>query len=115
LSWITSKGGTIENSWEVWWREETAVYRRLQHSSKLLIASKAAVYVVLARGLADRDLGHATQLKHFAVVVAALAGLAAVQLLADRAAYSLRVTCAFSGKQRQTDAIRLGRTRRTAC
>jgi len=89
LSWISSKGGTIENSWEVWWREETAVYRRLQVSSKLLISTKAAVYVVLARGLADRDLAHATQVKHFVVVIAALAALAAVQVLADRAAYSL--------------------------
>jgi len=51
--WISpyTHGGTSSDSWEVWYKEETAVYHRLSVSSKLLVSLKSILYLALARGL----------------------------------------------------------------
>ncbi|KAH8049255.1 1,3-beta-D-glucan synthase [Aureococcus anophagefferens] len=53
--WISygTRGGTAADSWDVWYKEETAPVRRLSGRSKALLASKALLYVALAKGLAD--------------------------------------------------------------
>jgi len=98
--WISpyTHGGTSADSWEVWYKEETAVYRRLSWKSKLLLGSKALLYAALARGIAWKsgadDSAKTRRLEmadlfSFASAVAALAALLLASYCVDAVAYRL--------------------------
>ncbi|KAJ8612338.1 hypothetical protein CTAYLR_008360 [Chrysophaeum taylorii] len=100
LRWISpyTHGGTSADSWEVWYKEETSVFRRLSVQSKLFVGSKAILYVSLARGLAWKSGKEDTErvrrveldnLLQFATLAAALAALLLVSVCVDAIAYRL--------------------------
>lgn len=100
LRWISpyTHGGTSADSWEVWYKEETTVYRRLSWQSKLLLGSKALLYVALARGIAWKsgvdDSEHVRRIERanlisFCSVAAALGALLLASYIVDAVAYHL--------------------------
>lgn len=100
LRWISpyTHGGTSADSWEVWYKEETSVYRRLSWQSKLFLGSKAILYVALARGIAwksgVRDSEHVrhvetADLVSFGSVASALCALLLMSYCVDAVAYRL--------------------------
>jgi len=94
--WISygTRGGTAADSWDVWYKEETAPVRRLSGRSKALLASKALLYVALAKGLADFT-GHAAykRLMSFTYCAGAVVILAVLGWVADLLAPSLHYAC----------------------
>ncbi|KAH8072100.1 1,3-beta-D-glucan synthase [Aureococcus anophagefferens] len=94
ISYGTRGGGTAADSWDVWYKEETAPVRRLSGRSKALLASKALLYVALAKGLADFT-GRAAykRLMSFTYCAGAVVILAVLGWVADLLAPSLHYAC----------------------
>ena len=62
IRWMMESGGTAEQSWEVWWKEENSFFKGLSVSWKLmLIAQKCCLWLFIGTGLAGgrlfRDVG----------------------------------------------------------
>jgi callose synthase len=54
-TWMTETGGSADQSWIVWWQEETAFVRRLSLSWKaILLVMKSLMWVVLSCGIFGR-------------------------------------------------------------
>mmetsp|Transcript_33873 Transcript_33873/g.103973 ORF Transcript_33873/g.103973 Transcript_33873/m.103973 type:complete len:586 (-) Transcript_33873:79-1836(-) len=90
--WISfgTTGGTASDSWDVWYKEETAPLRRLSHRSKCVVSLKAVLYVVLAKGLFDfSGKAAARRLVGFAYAALALGALQLCVYLVDRIAHRL--------------------------
>lgn len=52
LRWMQETGGSAEQSWEIWWREENGFFAGLSPSWKvLLLVQKTAVWLFLGAGL----------------------------------------------------------------
>ena len=94
--WIapSTSGGSAADSWDVWYKEESAPTKRLSPRSKLLLSLKALLYVGLAKGLADFT-GHAAykRLMSFAHCALALVLLALAGYVADAIAFRLHYAC----------------------
>lgn len=51
-NWMWGQGGTFEQSWEVWWKEENAFYKGLSTTWKILLfIQKVVVWFVIANGI----------------------------------------------------------------
>jgi callose synthase len=57
IRWMMESGGTAEQSWEVWWKEENSVFKNLSISWKImLIIQKSCLWIFLGVGLAGMRL-----------------------------------------------------------
>jgi len=53
MSWMAEIGGSSEQSWDAWWREENNFYHKLSSTWKIfLIVQKCLLWVFISRGLA---------------------------------------------------------------
>ena len=62
IRWMMESGGTSEQSWEAWWKEENSFFKDLSFSWKImLIVQKCCLWLVMAIGVAGfrlfRDSG----------------------------------------------------------
>eukprot|EP00981_Chlorochromonas_danica_P015402 scaffold12037_cov159-Ochromonas_danica.AAC.3 len=61
LRWMAERGGSAEQSWDVWWREENSFYQKLSLSWKItLVVQKCVLWTFIAFGLAGRRLYHSS-------------------------------------------------------
>jgi callose synthase len=68
LCWMAEHGGSSEQSWDVWWREENSFYPKLSSSWKIaLIIQKCVLWMFIAAGLAGNRLYHSSK-ERFLVV-----------------------------------------------
>jgi callose synthase len=59
INWMTETGGTGEQSWECWWREENSFYSGLSLSWKVfLFVQKSCIWLFISYGLAGARLRH---------------------------------------------------------
>ena len=57
MRWMMEKGGTAEQSWEIWWREETAFIHRLSWSWKLVMfLTRSCVWTFVTVGMAGEGI-----------------------------------------------------------
>lgn len=68
--WMMGKGASAELSWEMWWKEEVAFYKRLSVTWKIfLFLQKVVVWFVIANGLFGGFLYQWAEEKHFSYVL----------------------------------------------
>jgi callose synthase len=57
IRWMMESGGTAEQSWEVWWKEENSFFKGLSLSWKsLLVVQKCCLWLFIGAGLAGSRL-----------------------------------------------------------
>ena len=57
MRWMMESGGTAEQSWEVWWKEENSFFKNLSLSWKImLIIQKCVLWLFIGVGLAGDNL-----------------------------------------------------------
>jgi callose synthase len=57
IRWMMESGGTSEQSWEVWWKEENSFFKELSVSWKvMLIIQKCCLWIFIGAGIAGRRL-----------------------------------------------------------
>jgi len=56
LRWIQGTSGGSTKSWSMWWNEETAFYKKMPLTSKMIFVIKAALYLLVAQGIQRSDL-----------------------------------------------------------
>ena len=61
LLWMHEPGGSSEQSWRTWWREEYAFYKNLHISSRLvMMVFKCSMWLIIAVGLGGRQFLEST-------------------------------------------------------
>ena len=95
LRWISPRtlGGSAEQSWDHWYKEETRVYKSLSAGSRLLVSARAAVLLTLARGLAGDMLVRKAHLVQFFKLVAFVLVACFLQWLLNRGAAYCHYSC----------------------
>lgn len=62
IGWMSELGGSAEQCWEAWWREENSFYKQLSPSWKLfMLVQKCIVWVVIAWGIAGEKFFTSTK------------------------------------------------------
>eukprot|EP00934_Nitzschia_sp_Nitz4_P000520 Nitzschia sp. Nitz4//scaffold35_size145790//494//7179//NITZ4_003001-RA/size145790-augustus-gene-0.108-mRNA-1//1//CDS//3329549037//520//frame0 len=56
LRWIQGTSGGANKSWSMWYNEENAFYKKMPMSSKSVFILKAALYLLVARGIQGSSL-----------------------------------------------------------
>ena len=57
IRWMMESGGTAEQSWEVWWKEENSFFKGLSVSWKvMLVVQKCCLWMFIGAGLAGSRL-----------------------------------------------------------
>uniref|UniRef100_A0A7S1ZKM7 1,3-beta-glucan synthase n=1 Tax=Ditylum brightwellii TaxID=49249 RepID=A0A7S1ZKM7_9STRA len=56
IRWMCGSGGNASKSWDIWWTEENAYYKKLSLPSKIISVLKATLYVIMAIGIWGSDL-----------------------------------------------------------
>lgn len=56
LKWMNGSSGGSSKSWSMWYNEENAFYKGMPIASKLLYVLKCAVYLLIAKGIANSNL-----------------------------------------------------------
>jgi callose synthase len=57
IRWMMESGGTAEQSWEIWWREENSFFKGLSASWKaMLILQKSCLWAFIGLGIAGSKL-----------------------------------------------------------
>lgn len=56
LRWMQGTSGGANKSWSMWWNEENAFYRKMPMTSKAFFLLKAALYLLVARGIQGSKL-----------------------------------------------------------
>eukprot|EP01041_Mallomonas_annulata_P000789 gene789-1528_t len=101
LRWMMEKGGTSEQSWEVWWREETAYIFDLTWSWKVvLVLTRCSVWIFVGVGMAGVDIftDNSQQEKVFSILglfVAFLGGHWFISKLERSCSYAIRRVSSF--------------------
>ena len=74
-AWMAERGGTSEQSWEAWWREETRFYADLSLSWKIFLAvQRATPWCLIAMGVAgSKFLDSSEEQAHVLAVIAVFA------------------------------------------
>lgn len=79
LGWMSGTSGGPSKSWNQWWIDENAHYKRMDFNSKMFYVGRAVIYVVVAEGIRTSDLAKANLTLHRPFV--SVAGLAGAILL----------------------------------
>lgn len=54
--WCRTTGGSAGNSWDTWWREENKYVEKLTVGSRLYLALRSTIYLMVAAGVVYRPL-----------------------------------------------------------
>ena len=96
IRWMQESGGTAEQSWEVWWKEENSFFKGLSLSWKFfLCAQKSCLWLAIGYGLGGdrllRDGGEQQKvLELFALFVAYFFGSWCISKLERSVSYAVR-------------------------
>jgi callose synthase len=56
VKWMRCPSGGAAKSWSMWWNEETAFYKNIPFTSKLMFCVKSALYLLVAEGIRRSNL-----------------------------------------------------------